>query len=232
MKNKFTFFIYALICGIVFSNCGGNSSNSNLKKNQYLGSLPSIYADYNAEKKAYEEKVEKEGEKLMAGGEKNSDKFMKLMKEEQEATKAMKEKFEASVKAEVQKLQGTEVPVSYSENLKNSNEQFYTISGVKLIDENGKLMMTFIISVKDDFEVPTYKGGDYSAYYRFYATDGSTLQKSVFMPIKTDTKPLSFTAGQVLLETKSQISMSNNPEPFTEFAGVEFISKDEYLTSK
>lgn len=228
MKNRFTFIAFTIICGLILTNCGGGSSRSGLKKNQYLGQLPAIYADYNVEKKAYEDKIEEQGRKLLEGGEKNKDKVMKLIREEEETTKKMKEKLETAVKTETAKLNGVEIPVSYSENLKSSGEQFYTISGVKLVDDNGKLKMSYIISAKDDFEVPTYKGGDYSTYFRFYATDGTTILKSVFMPVRTDTKPILYTAGQLIYEGQMPISMSNKPESYAEFAGIEFTTKDEY----
>ena len=144
----------------------------------------------------------------------------------------MKDKFNAAVKAEVQKLAGKDIPVSYSERLKNSDEQFYTISNVKLLDDEGKLKMSFTISAKEDFVVPRYKGGDYCAYYRLYTEDGTKIEKSVFMPVPADTKPLSFTAGQVLQEDKRSMSISNLAELYANFAGVEFITKDEYSAIK
>lgn len=232
MKNKLQLIALPLLCCIILASCGGdgNSKNSggSLKKNPYLGSLPAIYADYNAEKEAYEKKIEEQGSKLLAGGEKNKDKIMKLMKEEEEKTKAMKEKLEATLKAEIQRLNGTELPISYSEQLKQSDEQFYTISGVKLVDNNGKLYMAYVISAKDKMEVPRYAGTGYSAYYRYRAADGSTIQKSVFLPIQADTKPQIFDAGQQLYEGQVPISMSNRPRRFANFDGVEFISKEEY----
>ena len=216
---------------MILTSCGGGGETSGLKKNQYLGSLPAIYANYNAEKKAHEAKIEEQGMKLMAGGEKNTNKIMKLMKEDEETSKAMKEKMKTDVSAEIAKIAGKEIPVSYSKELTDSGELFYHVSPVKLIDNNGGLAIAIILSAKSDFEVPRMKGHDYSTYFRLIATDGSTIIKSVLLPVKLDTKVLSFAAGEQLQENKFSIHISNKPELYADFAGIEFISKDEYNKS-
>ena len=228
MKKRFNIIIFALVCGAILTNCGGGGGGSGLKKNQYLGSLPAIYANYNAEKKAYEAKIEEQGRKLMDGGEKNTDKIMKLMKEDEETTKAMKEKMKTAESAEIAKIAGTEIPVSYSKELTDSDELFYNVSPIKLIDSNGELALAISISAKSNFDVPRMKGYDYSTYFRLVAADGSTIIKSVLLPVNLDTKALSFAAGEQLLENKFSIHISNKPELYADFAGIEFISKNEY----
>ncbi len=209
-------------------SCSGSSGSSGVKKNEYLGALPAIYAGYNAEKAAHEAKMEEQGTKLMAGGEKNTGKIMKLMKEDEEKAKAMKEKMQADAKAEIAKIAGKEVPVSYSQALVDSENLFYNVAAPKLIDNDGKLAIAFSLSVKQDFTVPKYKGLDYAAYFRLIASDGSTIIKSVILPVKTDIKELTFTAKEPLTDYNFPVGISGIPEKYADFAGVEFITKDEY----
>ena len=230
MKRRCYIIVSALLCGMVFAGCGGG--NSGVKKNQYLGSLPAIYADYNAKKEAHEAKMEKEGNNLISGGEKNMDKIMKLMKEDEETTKNMKDKLKSDVSAEITKIAGTEIPVSYSKALLDSDELFYDVFPVKLVDNKGNIAITIVLSAKYDFEVPRMKGYDYSAYFRLIAADGSTISKSTLLPVKLENKTLLIAAGQQLLENNFLLYISNQPERYANFSGIEFISKDEYNESK
>ena len=228
MKNKLNRIVFVLVCGMMLTSCGGDSGKSGLKKNPYLGSLPAIYAGYNAEKKAHEAKVEEQGQKLMAGGEKNADKIMKLMMEEQETAKAMKEKMKTAVSAEIAKIAGKEIPVSYSKALLDSDELFYNVAPLKLVGNKEELVLVISLSAKSDFEVPRMKGYDYSTYFRFITSDGSTITKSVLLPVKLDYKPFSIAAGESLLENNFPLHLNNQPELYVDFAGIEFITKAEY----
>ena len=234
MRKQLNIISTVIICGTILVSCGGGGggSTSKVKKNQYLGSLPALYADYNAKKELHEAKIEEQGNKLMAGGEKNADKIMKLMKEDETTTKAMKEKLKADVSAEIAKMAGNEVPVSYSKALQNSNELFYQVAPAKLVANKDDVSIAILLSSKNDLEVPRMKGYDYSTYFRLIASDGSTIIKSVLLPVKLDTKPISFTAGEQLLENNFPVYMSNKPELYANFAGIEFITKDEYNESK
>ena len=234
--RKIKFLVSALACGLILTSCGGGggsssggaSGGSKLKKNQYVGSLPAIHADYAAEKKAHEAKMEKQGMQLMAGGEKNKDKLTKLMREDEETTKTMKEKFQAAVKAEMAKVAGKEVAVSYSKALLDSDELFYTVAPAKLTDDKGTLAIAFSFSVKHDLEVPRLKGHDYATYFRLIASDGSTIVKSVLLTVKLENKAFTLSAGEHLLDNSFPLSFSSKPEQYVDFAGVEFITKAEY----
>ena len=228
MKKQFNMFIFALVCGTILTGCGGSGGNSGVKKNQYLGSLPAIYTDYNAEKEVHEAKMKEQGQKLMAGGEKNANKIMKLMIEEKETDKARREKLETAVSAEVAKIAGKEIPVSYSKALLDSDELFYQVSPAKLVGNKEDIAIAIVLSAKSDLEVPRMKGYDYGTYFRLIASDGSTIVQSVLLPVKLDTKALSFSTGEQLLENNFSLYMKNKPEIYVNFAGVEFITKDEY----
>ena len=224
---------FVIACGVIFASCGGGSGNSGgssggVKKNAYLGLLPSLYADYNAKKKAQEAKVEEEGKKLMAGGEKNSAKLMKLMSEDEATTKAMKEKLTAAVNDEIAKVAGKEVPVAYSKALLDSDELFYKVAPAKLVADKDRLSIEFSFSAKNDFEVPRLKGHDFGTYFRLVAADGSTIIKTVLLPVKLENKAFTITTGEQLLEYKLPLSISNMAEAYANFAGVEFITKAEY----
>ena len=232
-KNTFKLMIAAVICGVVFAGCGGGSGSggSKLKKNEYLGSLPSIYADYSAKKKAHEENIEKEGAKLMAGGEKNASKLMKLMKEDEETTKSLKEKMKTAVSDEIAKVAGKEIPVSFSKELQESGGLFYDVSPVKLVENGGELAAAISLSAKDAFDVPRMKGYDYSTYFRFITSEGETIVTSVLLPVKLEHKAFSIAANQHLLDFNFPLYLSNKPEQWVKFAGIEFITKAEYDSS-
>lgn len=232
MKKKLLIIVVStLICGLFFTNCGSKSS-SGVSKNEYFGALPSIHADYQADIDALDKKTEEEANKLAEGGDKNESKFMKLAEEYEKKEKELKEKFKADIKAETEKLNGVEIPVSFSENLKKSEELFYDISNVKLVNDNGKLKMSFKITANKDFEVPEYKGLDYAAYFRYFKKDGSLIMKSVFLPVKMETTPLNIAANQVLLEDDLTMSFGKNAADYADFAGIEFITQEEYNTAK
>ena len=230
MKQVIKNILLLFACGAILTGCGGsgNSSGSGLKKNPYLGSLPAIYANYNAEKKAHEAKIEEQGMKLMAGGEKNSAKIMKLMKEDEETSKAMKEKMTAAVNAEIAKVAGKEVPVKFSDALANSKELFYNVGETKLADNKGALALSLSFSVKNDLEVPRLKGYDYGVYFRIIAADGSTITKSVLLPVKLENKAFTLSAGEHLLDNLFPLSIANMAQRYADFAGIEFITKAEY----
>ena len=231
MKRTLKAILLSLVCGAIFTGCGGSGSSgsgSKLKKNQFVGSLPAIYADYAAQKKAHEAKIEEQGQKLIAGGEKNKDKILKLMKEDEEATQAMKEKFQADVKAEIAKVAGKEVPVSYSKALLESEELFYNVAPAKLVDNKGDLAIGFSFSAKRDFEVPRLKGHDYVTYFRLITSEGSTITKSLLLTVKLENTAFSIAAGELLQENMFPLSMSGKSSRYADFAGVEFITKAEY----
>jgi len=236
MRKNLLVIVSVLVCGTMLINCGGSGSNSGAKKNQYLGSVPTLYINYEAERDAYEKKADEEGMKLMAGGEKNKDKFEKLTKEVNERLQAMKDKFEADVKTEVQKLASKDIPVSYSENLKNSNMLFYDISSAKLVDDNGKLKISFDAIAKNDFTVPYLKGPDHRAYCRLVTSQGDMIMKTAFpQMVKSETKALDVKAGEKLLEGYKIDPLSNlkkNPDGCADFAGIEFITSEEYLAKE
>ena len=225
MKKKLLFIVSALVYGLVLVSCGGNS----VPKNEYLGTLPSIYAAYQADKEAYKNKVQEEAMSLLAGGKQNVAKIKTLADEEKQKLKEMKEQFDKDVRTETKNLAGREIPISYSESLKSSDEQFYSIAPVVLAkSDKGDLAMQIKIIAKNDIEFPK---GLHFAYFRFVAADGSTLDPASIYLIDRNANDRSFAANVLIKEASYDMSIiQNEPALWANFAGIEFCTKEEFLT--
>ena len=224
-KNRLKLQVCTFICAVVvFAGCGGGSSDggSKVKKNEFLGSLPSIYANFYAAEKADEEKMEK----LAAKGDVN--KILKEAEKLEKEEKARNKKLKTDVSAEIAKIVGKEIPFSFSKALQDSKELYYSIAPTKLVEHNGDLAVAFSISSKNSFEVARMGGYDYTVYFRFIAADGSTITKSVLFAVPLQSKPLSVKEGELLLENNHPLNIAGKPETWANFAGIEFITKAEY----
>ena len=221
MKKKLLLIISALVCGFMLANCG-----SSVSKNEYLGALPSIYASYQAEKEAYEEKVKKEAIGLLNGGEKNISKLKALKEEEKNKLKEMEEQLNKDLRAETRNLAGREIPVSYSESLKDSDEQFYTVAPVILTEnDKGALTMPIKIIAKNDIEFPK---GLHFVHFRFVAADGSTLDPASVYLIDRDARDRFFAVNDLIRETSYDMSViQREPASWANFVGIEFCTKEE-----
>jgi len=155
-QSKVFAIVICLASIMMFSGCGSGSGGSKLKKNEYLGSLPSICANYEAKRVAFEEKWEKKAEKVS-----DRKKAMKMIAEYDKEEKAMKEKFDADYKSELEKIVGKEIPVTFSKELQSSGDVFYNVAPVKLVNEEGRLAVAISLSAKNNFDVPRMKGYDF-----------------------------------------------------------------------
>jgi len=221
-------------CGLIMANCGGcngegSGSSGKLNKGGLLGNLPALYEKYAAEMASLEKKTEAESEKLIAGGEKNYGKIQKLFDEQQAKEKEKKEKFKADVKAELAKIAGKEVPVSFSEKLKSSDMLFYNLTEVKIVDDKGEAKVSFTITAKDDFTIPSMKAYDYTVYFRFMGGK-AILEKSTtcIIPVSLTREAKSFKKGDVLNQSAIGFSLNRYAADRAAFSGIEFISKEEY----
>ena len=214
--------VVAMAAVITFSaiSCGGGGGSAGgvkLKSNKYLGNFPGLIANNELAKKAYEENIEKLREA------KNIDKITKLNTEEKER----KEKFEAAIESEEEKIKGNDIPFTYSDEFKKLK---IDVAYVK-IKEGGKVSIYSNVSVvaKEDFKINAANYDDYSSlYFRIVSSDGSAIEKN-----KTRiTGGSSFTKGEELnlLGQKTQIffSVYHESEKWVDFAGIEFITKAEY----
>ena len=224
MKNRFKISIFALVCGVIFTGCGGGGGDkSGLKKNDYLGSFPAIYADNEMAKKALKERENK----LTETGDRN--KIMKEVAKIEKEDKAREEKFEADKKVEMAKITGKEIPFTCSEAFDQLNCK---IASVKFNDRT-IIGIDASIVAKNDFVMNYKNKGDYEwIHYRVVAKDGSTIAEySFFIGLGLDWgKTKSFTQGQSLRseggDVKAYWDLSQNPEKWADFAGIEFITAD------
>ena len=234
--------ISVLICGVILTGCGGSSGSggSKLKNNKYLGLLPSIYANYNADKKAMEEKWHKKYEST-----KDLKKLMKFGEEQTKEEKALKEKFEADCIAERDKNAGNEIPVIFSKALLDSGDLFYDVEPLKLYFVSNMATLpavNFSFTAKHDLELPARinlytQNKEYVAYYRAVASDGSGLTyPDKVVLLYEETKPKSIAAGTALktndmsnvYSSTCTLINAREPEKWIDFAGIEFVTKSEY----
>lgn len=142
----------------------------------------------------------------------------------------MKDKLQADVSAEIAKLAGKEIPVSYSLNLKNSDKFCYTVAPVKIIEERGEPKLAIALSAKDDFTIPSMKAYDYMVYYRLVGADGATLAHAksaiIFTPLAREVK--SFKKGEALTQTNVGLNLGRYAADRVAFSGIEFITAEEY----
>jgi len=229
-RIKFSVLIVStLVCGLVLTGCGGGSGAGKVKKNEYLGSLPTLYDSYKSAKESLEKNLETESEKLMAGGEKNYSKVQKLFDDQKSKEKDLKEKFKSDVAAEVAKIAGKAVPVNFSDELKNSDKLFFEVSDVKIVDDNGEAKIAVTITAKDDFTIPRMKSYDYTVYYRLVGSNG-TLEKSTscIIPVSLAYEAKSFKKGDILNQSLIGLNLNNYAADRAAFSGIEFISQQEY----
>lgn len=218
------------MCATLLASCGGaGGGKSGLKTNDYLGSLPALYADHAAELEAIEEKTNAQAEKLMSGGEGNYDKIQPLYDKASEQTEKLKEQFKADVAAELGKLTGKAIPITFSEGLKSSGMDFYDVADVKLVERRGEALISLNIKAKADFTAPGMQGYDYGVYYRIQTADGAVEKLTgVILPVSLERTSQSFAAGQLLKEATLPLNLSSNAAKLAGFTGIEFISKAEY----
>jgi len=134
------------------------------------------------------------------------------------------------------KITGKNVPFTCSEAFNKLNcEVVY----VKLSDHSTPGIVASIVA-KNDFTVSSKERNvdDYEyVYYRVLAKDGSTIDKNSFFLFSVpwgNTKQ--FTKGQSLKSgseyAQTFLSISKKPEQFADFAGIEFITREEFNNLK
>jgi len=220
MKKITTMMTAALVCGVMFTSCGGGTPKSGLKNNEFFGNLPALHADFDLAKGADEAELEKVW--------KSSDpkKIAKAADRIEKRATERKEKFDAAVEAEWAKVQGRSLPISFS---KAANEieliQNIEIASAKIEGQQ----IVFNITAKND--IPRRMLGSdrnwvsqNAIYFRFVAKDGSTLYSGVTM-----VREQNYTAGQSLApQFGNAITTQIFPAHLADFTNIEIISKQEY----
>ena len=231
-KKISTVMLAVVVAALMFTACGRDSGGggvTKVTKNDFLGALPGLYVNfYEAEQNA-EKNFEETMKKLGANSSNpNQNKIIKESEKFQEEEKARMEKFKADLKAELAKVVGNEIPHSFSDALQNSGGLYFNVAPTKLVEHNGDPAISFSISAKDSFEVPRLKGYDYTIYFRFFAADGSSITKSVILAVPASHLAQSFEQDQLLWEDNHIVNLVRNREAWVNFAGIEFITKEEY----
>lgn len=228
MKNTYLF--CALACALLLAGCSGGGGKSGLKKNDYLGSLPVLYADQELAAEALEADATAKAEKLMAGGESNYDRVQPIFDKAIAAKEELEAQFKADVKAELERLADTPIPVTFSAALQASDKFFYEVPEAKLIAQNGRPAIVLTIRAKGDLNVPGMRGYDYQAYYRLLCAEGVVERSpSVILPVSLERAAQSFAAGTPLNPATILLNFSHAAQ-LASFTGVEFITREEYET--
>ncbi len=227
MKRAFYHLVAALVCGAIIVSCGGGNGGSKLKKNEYLGNLPALYDGFNLQNEALEKEAEAKAEKFSENNPKDIEKAMKLFGEMMAEQESIKTKFEENVKAELAKVAGKEIPVSYSAAL----TPWYTATA-KVAEARNEPWLSLTITTKEAMTIPAMKGYDYAVYFRLLGPDGTTLEKGKgsAAPVKLVTNEQVLPAGQVLVEdyNTTGFNLKRYAASRVDFAGIEFITKEEY----
>ena len=113
MNTKRIFGIVAIAATLFSVTACGGGKKSGLKNNEYLGSLPALYADNELTETALKEKAKK----ITESG--NFKKMMKAAAEEAKKAAEQATKFEAAKNAEWEKINGKDIPFTYSEAFEN-----------------------------------------------------------------------------------------------------------------
>jgi hypothetical protein len=206
---------------------GAGKLKTNLKSNEFVGSLPSIQANYENSRDAAKAKNEKAKEAAM-----KSQDFKKLQKASDDYDKASKEnrdKYEAAQTAEWAKIGSKSVPFTMSEEFKKLNIE---VSNLKLNAD--QKAFSALIAAKEDFVINSNNMNDYQyAYYKVLAKDGSVIDTDMFfLTSAMDAwKGIKLTKGQSLhfegKESRGNVKIDRNTEQWADFASIQFVTQSE-----
>jgi len=218
MKNVLKTIGTVLICGMLMTACGGGSSKkSGLSKNESLGNLPALYADW----KLYEDDMDAQAAKLRENMHTESG-MKKAMEWKDKAEKEYKEReavYKENLKAEWAKIDGKEVPFTLSDAFSQTNMK---INWVKFNAEKQQVEAEIVAKADGKFDSMSF------AYYRVLAKDGSVISEGNGFYLG---KSGAVKAGESLFYDNTNgtgnHSISKNPEKYVDFAKIEFIAQSE-----
>ena len=228
MKKRILTTVTTIVLAVVMMGCGGGSGSgsgkSSLKKNEYLGNLPAIYANYKSAEET-NKMNDKKAQELSS-----VDKRVKERDRLRKELSDISEKYTAEIKAENAKLAGKEIPFKSSKGLENLK---YEVQSVK-IDAEGKLVISFIFN--EDFKINSKNIQDYrQSYLRFFAKDGSTIGQTVSYNFGSAEGVSGITVKKddlKVVDISSLHFIKSNAEKWVDFAGIEFVSAEEYKAIK
>ncbi|MDR1671698.1 MAG: hypothetical protein LBR57_04180 [Alistipes sp.] len=190
MKKLYAIILGAAICATGVS-CGGGGG----AKNEYLGNLPRLYQQFNQAEADMKAGIEGKG--------------MEELTKAFTTMQAKEEQLKVDVTAELAKLVGKEVPVTYSDALTSSGEQFYEATAVM-----GKYNSHAHLPGLD---ITTMAGADARAGIYFCLADKEGI------PIAGSRWGFSLSDS-----ISYYIDIKDDPAGYAKMASVRFVTKEEY----
>jgi len=190
-------------------------SCDSLPRNPYLGRLPALYAEEENALKNLQDQS-KDGR---YGYREKLDRIDRIEK-----------KYEKERKAEIATIDRRYVPFACSKSFEELNFEvkWVAFSGP---GEGYHLGLNISLRTKQDFVVNTKNISDYSkVWYRIVAKDGSTIRKSVLSnPAYIVSQGKHITKDESLgYFSYELLTIFNQPKCWVDFAGIEFITRDEW----
>jgi len=222
----FKMMVAAMICGVVFTSCGGggvSAPKSGLPSNELLGNLPALYADNQLAKEAELKKLNADREKA-----KNIDESREAEQKMRPIIEKRETEFREAVAAEWKKIDGKDVPFSASEAFNKSKMQ---VNSVKF--NAGLKDIVIDLVAKEEFKVSLNNLRDYDQIaYRVLAKDGSVIAtRPVYVMDMSEVggfTGITIAAGQSLFLRGGNLEgILNVNEDFVNFAKIEFIAQSE-----
>ena len=230
-----------VVAATMMAACGGGGigggSKSGLKKNEFLGNLPAIYADYALAEKAL--KKEKEAllkergitenmsnneirAMLQALDSKEKEKFMERAEALDDKDSEIFRAYIAAVKAEMAILGGKPLQFTTSEAF---NKLKIEVLDVRMHNESADFEARIV--AKEDFEITRDNSRMYDyVCYREVAKDGSTIYAGL--------KKIRHSRGNIkkgwtmINEGSFGFYLTGHAEHYVDFERIEFINREEY----
>jgi outer membrane murein-binding lipoprotein Lpp len=192
MKKLYFIILGAALCATSVS-CGGGGAS----KNDYLGNLPGLYSKFSQAEADLKASVE--GKK------------MEEIVEAYTTLQAKEEQLKADVTAELAKLIGREIPVTYSEALVASGGQFYEATAVVVKynkhDDSPGLDVTITAGADADPQA--------LIWFCLADKDGAPIAGSGW-GFSLSNSPISY-----------HIDIKDDPAAYAKMASVHFVTKEE-----
>jgi hypothetical protein len=215
MKN-FNYLTLITVIGatVMLYACGGGGA-----KNEYLGNLPGLYEKFSNEEANV--KASLKDEKDMS----------KLTKAFEEMT-AKEKQLEADVAAEVAKIAGREIPVTYSDALTSSGGQYFNAKAVTAENKRGGLNLVVSLTAKDAFTSTEAQAKEWVCYY-LADKDGAPIEGTRWgtAPLYNKTAA-AFGAGDQIDKLDRYLDIKKNPAGYAKLASVRFVTREEYDNAK